>query len=206
MWKKVIETCEVLVYETSMPKLDIRIEARKEESTREKTINEEYSNCEKSFNSERWIIYLKYVACNNINFNEEFFCKDIEETKEMINCLMESKLKTFNEVVSLKISQTQELKVDIKRTSKDYNSEGWVFRVNKEPVNNRIFIRDSDIMDVDVILYEQYKINEERIIQKLIEVLGLSNNDSRTKITIHYCKSTSKYFLEEGYLENLQNT
>lgn len=197
MWKKVIETCEVLVYETSMPKLDIRIEARKEES-KENPITQES-------NSERWVIYLKYVAQNSINFNEEFFCKNIEETKEMINCLMESQLKTFNDIVSLKISQTQELKVDIKRTSKDYNSEGWVFRVNKEPVNNRIFIRDSDIMDVDVILYEQYKINEERIIQKLIEVLGLSNNDSRTKITIHYCKSTSKYFLEEGYLENLQN-
>ena len=123
----------------------------------------------------------------------------------MINCLMQSQLKTFNEIVALKISQTQELKVDIKRTSNEYNSEAWVFRVNNEPVNNRVFIRDSDIMDVDIILYEQYKINEERVIQKLIDVLGLSNNDSRTKITVYYCKSKSKYYLEEGYLENLQN-
>jgi len=191
MWKKVIETGEILAYEKALDDLNIRIEAR---------MKSEHENGP-------WELYVKYFTnskLQKVNFTETFSCKDTDEAKEMISCLKKSQLKTLKEVIQLKLNQQKEVKLNIKRTFRDYNNEGWVFKVNKDDQNNRVFIKEADSLDVDIILYEKYKVNEEKIIEKLVEMLGLSNNDIKTKITVYYCKTKVKYFLEEGYLENMQ--
>jgi hypothetical protein len=200
MWKKVLETQDVIIHEARLPEVDVRIEARKNEGNNE----------ENSEHNEKWTVYMRYITKPNerkevIDYTEEFICKDIDESKEIIACLKASKIKDTKDIINLKIGEKKEVRLDIRRTSRDYNSEGWVFKVNKEDHNNRLFIRDSDdVTEVDIILSELYRYCEERILERLVDMLGLSSCDKKTKITVYYCKDDHKYFLEEGCLENLQ--
>lgn len=187
MWAQVLDTEEVIAYEKQGNELDIRIEARQEKD-------------------QTWKVYMKYISSSSqkINYTEEYDCEDIDKAREMISCLTNSKLKTLKEIAQIKVDQKRELKIDIKRTTRDYSSETWTFRINQEEFTNRILIKESDFIDVDVILSEIYRIHEDKILQRLISMLGLSNQQVRTKITVYYCKDQAKYFLEEGYLENIQ--
>lgn len=183
MWKKVLETKDVIAHEKNMSGLDVRIEARKQEG--------------------EWKVYVKYFN-SKINFTDEYECENLEKTKELIFCLQNSDLKTIEEIMKLKLEQKKNIKVDLKRTNRDYNSESWIFSVNDNEFENKVLVRETDFIEVEVILGEKYKVYEERILDKLVEMLGLSNQDVRTKITVYYCKKKVKYFLEEGYLEEMQ--
>ncbi|MFH1440362.1 MAG: hypothetical protein ABIG89_07360 [Candidatus Woesearchaeota archaeon] len=202
MWKNVLDSEDVIVCERYTDELNVRIEARKISEVAAKTND----SIDVLGDPDNWRIYIKYftTGTQNINFTEEYSCKNIDDTKEMMACLKVSDLKTLKEIIQLKLSQTKDININLKRTSRDYNNEAWMFTINNESLKNKMFIKESDVIEVEIILYEKYKINEEKIIHKLVEMLGLSNNDVRTKIIIYYCKTKTKYFVEEGYLENMR--
>lgn len=185
MWKKILESGELLSYEKSMPHLNVRIEARKENSENPK-----------------WIVYLKYYN-DTLNFTEEYSCENKEQVNEIINCLQTSKLKTLKELVHLKLLQTKDIHLNLARDFRDYNLEKWSFSINKDSVANHLIYREGDFNEIEVILNEKYMAIEERVVNKLVSTLGLANSDFKTKITIYYYKNESKYYLEENYLENL---
>ncbi|MBT4540461.1 hypothetical protein HOC35_03020 [Candidatus Woesearchaeota archaeon] len=183
MWKKVLETKDIMAYEKKLNELDVRIEARQ--------INDE------------WKVYVKYFN-SKINFTDEYDCENLEKTKELIFCLKNTELKSVKEIIQLKLQQNKEVKINLKRTNRDYNSESWIFGINDESPDNKVIVRETDFIEVEVILGEMYKVYEERILEKLVEMLGLSNQDVKTKITVYYCKKKVKYYLEEGYMEEVQ--
>ena len=115
-----------------------------------------------------------------------------------------TELKSVKEIIQLKLQQNKEVKINLKRTNRDYNSESWIFGINDESPDNKVIVRETDFIEVEVILGEMYKVYEERILEKLVEMLGLSNQDVKTKITVYYCKKKVKYYLEEGYMEEVQ--
>ena len=186
MWKTVLETEDVLIYEKTLAKLLVRIEARKE-------------------NEGPWILYKKYSTHNNtINYTEDFTCKSMEEAKELVTCLQNSKIKTVQEITELKLTQNKDIKIEIKRNFRDYNCEGWMFNVNDGEFCNKVFVREKDYIEADVILNDLYRPLEGKIVHKLVDVLGISDELTKTKIVVHYCNSKVKYFVEEGYLEETQ--
>ena len=118
--------------------------------------------------------------------------------------MQNSKIKTIQEITELKLAQNKDIEINIKRNFRDYNCEGWMFNVNNGEFCNKIFVREKENIEADVILNDLYRPLEGKIVHKLVDILGISDELTKTKIVVHYCNSKAKYFVEEGYLEETQ--
>lgn len=159
MWKKTIDTQEVISYEFQTDRLKSIIEAR---------YNKE-DNC--------WDIYCTSFSTDNRNYTQEFTATTRDEAQKLILSLQDKEALADGKITELCLKESKKLRLDMQRSFKDYNVEKWVFFVDKDPFENSVFVRDSDIVLVDIILHETYKSREARIIKEMYRILGLHGLD-----------------------------
>ena len=168
MWKKTIDTPEIISYELVDKGLRSIIEAR-------------YNADDKC-----WDIFHTFFSKDNKNYTEAFTTTTKDEAEKLLAALQDKKLLSDKEVADLSIEHHRKINLEVKRLYKDYNVEKWAFFVNGESFENVIYIRDHEMLIVDIILYDSYKTKEAALLQALYKILGLYELDTDVKQTVFY--------------------
>ena len=167
MWKKIIESRDVIGYERESNELKTRIEAR---------LN----------NDNSWTIFLTYYDGKGVSYTEEYTSTTQKDALDLITVLKNKRLKSRKELQQLKQSSEKKLKVEVKREFRDYNVEKWIFSLEEGIFNNFIYIREADFIDLDIIINSKYKQYEEKIIAYLVKYLGLEDYGAVIRENIFY--------------------
>src|SRR3989338_2841701 len=167
MWKKIIESRDVIGYERESNELKTRIEAR---------LN----------NDNSWTIFLTYYDGKGVSYAEEYTSTTQKDDLDLITVLKNKRLKSRKELQQLKQSSEKKLKVEVKREFRDYNVEKWIFSLEEGIFNNFIYIREADFIDLDIIINSKYKQYEEKIIAYLVKYLGLEDYGAVIRENIFY--------------------
>ncbi len=166
-WQKLVDTNDLVSYERKAKDMKIRIEAR-------------------LVHDDQWQIFVTYNNGKEVNYTEEYRCKNKEELHKLIAKLQDMKVKTKKEIEHLSVSQNKQLGIDLTREFRDYNVEKWRFTIEKSPTYNFLLIRDSEFIDIDIIMHEKYKFHEANIIHELYKILGLSDSGLPIRRNIFY--------------------
>lgn len=167
MWKKIIESRDIIGYERESDELKTRIEAR---------LNKDNS----------WTIFLTYYDGKGVSYTEEYASTTQKDALDLITVLKNKRLKSRKELQQLKQSSEKKLKVEVKREFRDYNVEKWIFSLEEGIFNNFIYIREADFIDLDIIINTKYKQYEEKIIAYLVKYLGLEDYGAVIRENIFY--------------------
>lgn len=166
-WQKLVDSNDLVSYERKTKDMKIRIEAR-------------------LAHDGQWQIFVTYNNGKEVNYTEEYRCKNKEELQKLIAKLQDMKLKTKKEIERLSVSQSKKLGIEVTREFRDYNVEKWRFTIEKSPTYNFLLIRDSEFIDIDIIIHEKYKFYEQYILNELYKILGLNDGDLPIRRNIFY--------------------
>ena len=170
MWKKIIDSRDVIGYERESNELKTRIEAR---------LNKDDS----------WAIFLTYFDGKGVSYTEEYNCTTQKDALDLITTLKNKRVKSKKELQQLKQSSNsseKKLKIEVKREFRDYNVEKWIFSIEDGIFNNTVYIREADFIDVDIIINIKYKSYEDKIINYLIKNLGLEDYGAVIRENLFY--------------------
>lgn len=84
---------------------------------------------------------------------------------------------SVNEVKERIIQKQKKIDVNVIRCFKDYTIEKWYFTIDNEKIENIIYIRDAEIINVDIVMHQKYKSKEKEILPTLKNILGLRDYD-----------------------------
>ena len=168
MWRKKIDTKEIISYEFNDLGLKSIIEAR----------FNEIDNC--------WDVYHTFFSKDNHNYTEEFTTTTREDAEKLVLKLKDKRVLADQDIYELKLKRSKRLRLDIKRLYKDYNVEKWGFVIDKDVFENIVYVREGEPLVVDIILHESYKAKEERIVRELHKILGLGESESPLKQSLFY--------------------
>lgn len=168
-WKLLVDNPELISYELSQKETRVRIEARR---------NEENT----------WTIFRTYVddSSSALTYTEEFHTQTRDEAEKIISSLQKNKLLTKKEISQQKELQAKRLPVKVKRHFKDYNVEKWFFAVAENKYENVVYIRDAEIIEVNIIMHEKYRPLETNILHELKTILGMDATEIDTKQELYY--------------------
>lgn len=168
MWRKTIDTTDVVSYEYVDKVLRCILEAR---------YNQE-EQC--------WDIFHTFFSKGHQNYTSSFTATTRDDALKLLHSLRERRLLNSDEIDNLRLEENKCLLIDIKRIFNDYNVEKWSFSIGKDPFENILYLRDHDVVVLDIIMHESYKTKEERIIKELLKILGLRQTDADIQRTILY--------------------
>ncbi len=175
-WRLVVDTNDLISFETISSDLIVRIEARKKED-------------------HTWSIFKTYGDHTFTAYTEEYHAKTRDEVQRIIAFLQKEKLLTKKEIHERSLQRAKKVRLSLKRQFKDYNVEKWQFAVNADPYDNLIYIRDADVIEVNVLMAEKYRLLEKQILAELQTILGLDVAEFDIKQEIYYYTTRSeKYF------------
>ncbi len=144
MWKKTVESKDLIVFEKILKKFKLKIEARK--------------------NGDIWEVFKTRINENSSELISEHYLESKKEVLKLINRLMKDKKTAPSKKKAL---------ITLRRVYKEDFLEKWFFNINNEPINNFIIIKyDTKIM-ADLILHEKYSFIEKDILNKIESYLGL---------------------------------
>jgi hypothetical protein len=169
MWKKIVDSKELVIYEKKQSNIVIKIEARLSDN-------------------EEWEIFKKYCAEDDLNYVENF----VAQTKEDLNFIMKNLMKKNlgkKDLKEIKLKSTKIPKLSLKRDFKEYCMEKWVFTVDIEKTKNLLFLKYDEIIEIDIILYEKYKPIKDKIINEITNVFSLNEEQNNIKTNIYYYSS-----------------
>lgn len=168
MWKKTIDTTDVVSYEYVDTGLRCILEAR--------------------HNSEEqcWDIFHTFFSKGHQNYTSSFTATNRDDALKLLQSLQERRLLSDKEIDAIRLQDGRRLLIDIKRAFNDYNVEKWVFVIGKDLFENVLYLRDHDVITLDIIMHESYKVKEERIVKELLKILGLRHTDADIQKTIFY--------------------
>lgn len=167
MWQKLIESNDLISFERKTKQMIVRIEARMREN-------------------KEWNIFVTHYNGKDISFTEEYHCKTKEELSKLMQQLQRMKVKSKKEIEHLKLQTSKKIAVDFIREFRDYTVEKWRFSIEKDANYNFILLRDSEFIDLDIIMHDKYKSREEDIMVELYKILGLQQGDLPIRRNIFY--------------------
>ncbi len=173
MWKKLVDSKEVVSYELENESLKIRIEAR---------LNQDAT----------WNIFLIYHDGTNSSYTEEYRCRNQREALDLMRVLKTKRLKSKKELDQLRQTQSKALHIELKREYRDYNVEKWIFSIENGIFNNFVYIRESDFVDLDIVINAQYRQYEEKILAYLINNLGLDDFGTIIRHNLFYYQDNKR--------------
>ena len=169
MWKQIVNTEDAMCYEVNNKDLLIRLEARFEDNT--------------------WVIYKGISSTELPNYTEEYTAASRDEAEKMINLLKKDIVPTHKELISMIKRNKLKSSIDIKRAYKEDAVEKWYFTVNKDSVMNFIIVREYDGYELDIVLHQKFKRQEDDVVRAIIDSLNL-DNESGISRNIYYFTDT----------------
>ena len=169
LWKKLLETNELIAYEKASSDIKVRIEARNRKNG--------------------WVVYKTYNFKDGegwVSHVKEYTAKTREEIKYLLK-----ELKKENDISLNEISQTGRLQIELKRCYKEDFVEKWRFKIDDFNDDNFLVVLYDSEIQFDVIMHDRYNNNEKEIINKLIDALGLKDISSKIRYNIFYFKKHS---------------
>jgi hypothetical protein len=166
MWKKIAESTDLISYEHRTRSMTTRLEGR---LSSDKT----------------WTIFKKYFNDEGISFTEEYHAQTTDEAHYLIDKLKE-KILDRQEIEKARRIQKQGIKLQVKRSFKEYNVERWDFSIDNEDYDNFLYIRYEDKISLDISVHARYKIWEGQIQSEIMTILGLVASDLDVKVNIHF--------------------
>lgn len=174
MWKKLLDTKDLIAYEKSLKNAKIRLEAR--------------------LKNNRWRVYKTYNpvvrdidAKESISQVKEYIAASRDEAQLLLNDLQHE-----DDSVSVKSNLGMKmLKLDMRRCYKEEFVEKWKFTIDDFSEDNFVVARFDAEIKLDVILHERYNPLEKQILEKLISSLGLKEISNRIKYDFYYFKRHS---------------
>jgi len=97
-----------------------------------------------------------------------------------------------SEIEELNQTRNQELNIDITREYKEKNVEKWNFSLNNDKIQNSVILRFSNSSVVDIMLHNLYRHYEDKVLDKLVDKLGLDEYDGIT-FNVYFFSKTSNY-------------
>ena len=174
-WKQTFSTDELLCFEDKSKAVSSRIESRKTD--------------------DGWIIYKTFYNENGLNHTEEYIAPTYDKMKQVVNSLQSEKKPTLSQLRDLMLEKSKRVTVRVERAFKEYNVEKWRFAVNNETFLNFVLVRCYDEIDLDIVLHEAYKSQEQSILDELVNILGFEGMEDSLNITCYYfSKQDQKQF------------
>ncbi len=175
-WKPVVDSVDLISFETISQDFTIRIEARKKED-------------------HTWTIFKTYLDHALIAYTEEYYAKTRDEAQRIITFLQKEKLLTKRELHDRSLQRAKKVSISLKRQFKDYNVEKWHFAVNNGSYENILYMRDADVIEINILIAERYRPLEKQILTEVQTILGLDVVDFDIKQEVYYYTTHS-----EGYI------
>ena len=207
-WKKILETNDTIAYEKKKSDIIIRIEARlkndniweiykiynPQRENKRNAIRKEINKKRKTLiEKKRNKIDVKRDEDNNVNLIKEYITSSKQEAITLIEKLKEEKDLKLNEIIKIKKDKKSKIvKLDLKREYKEEYVEKWTFSIDNNEHENVIFLRFDEKTAIDVILNEDYLYYEDKIVEDIIERLGVRNINPKIETSIYYFSRKNK--------------
>jgi len=174
-WEQTLSTDELVCYEQKAKSVSARIESRKVD--------------------EGWAIYKTYYNAEGINHTDEYIAPTFDKMSQIIKVLQKEKRPTLVQLQKIMLEKSKNIQLKIERAFKEYNVEKWRFSVNSDAKTNFVLARCHDEIELDVVMHEKYKTQEEPITRKISQMLGFDDMEDVLSITIYYfSKQTEQKF------------
>ncbi len=173
-WKKLISDSETISYVKNVGDYRIIIEARQFD--------------------EGWEIVKKYLGAG-LNFVETYSAHSPAELRSLLKHLRSERDLSRNEIKDISRFKKKTLKVLVRRGWKERTVEKWFFGIN-DNFSNYVVIRYGKELDVDIVMEEQLKYIEDKVITKLYEVLGISDTEQPINQAVYYFTKKTNAYLE----------
>jgi hypothetical protein len=169
-WKTIVKSDDVEALEKRDNDISIRIEARMRPDN-------------------TWEIIKRYYN-SEINYTEEFKLDETTDLKSFLTVLKKKNL-DIKELRTRQLLKGKRIRLIPRREFKEYNLEKWSFTINDEPIENSVMIRFTDTVDIDLYVFEKFSCVEDKIINEIAEVFGLTDPDIKLNYNIFYFSSRS---------------
>ncbi|MEM4756166.1 MAG: hypothetical protein QW594_03465 [Candidatus Woesearchaeota archaeon] len=165
-WKNILRNSSVVTYEATTPHAKARIECRKNDDG-------------------TWQIYKTHYT-NTLHHTEEFFASNQEELNLLLKSLMQQKVYSFQELAKIKREQHRIPRIHLKRAFKEDGIEKWWFSIDQGPYENFFIIRETEVLEIDIIMHEQHQSYEQAIVSQMKKILSIDSPDLETEEHIYY--------------------
>jgi len=170
VWKKLLETNDLIAYEKSSKTKKVRLEAR--------------------FENQRWRIYKTYNFDNDIGeaitHVQEYIASSTDEAHILLDDLRSEKDITLSELPEIQLCT-----IELKRVYKEEFVEKWKFKIDDFNTDNFLVVRYDNTVILDIILHDKYNSIEKALLEKLIDSLGLKDISSKIQYDFFYFKKHS---------------
>ena len=182
MWKKVVESRDIIVFEKNLKDCKLRIEARKADG-------------------QGWEVFKTKVTKDSSNLISEFSMDTKIQARQIIKKLKNERVAAS----STSRNSPSALKVSLKRAYKEDLVEKWYFHLSDSRIKNFIIVRFDTTITVDVVMHEKYRYYERAILQQLEDKLGLKELGDTIKHEIYYFRKWgNSYQSNRNILEDPQ--
>lgn len=173
-WKKLIHDSETISYVKEVGEYRIILEARHYD--------------------DGWEIVKKYLGAG-INFAETYTAQSFEEVRRVLKHLRQEKDLSRSEIKDISRFKKKSPKVHVKRGWKEQNVEKWHFSIS-DNYANYVIIRYGKELCIDVVMEEQLKYIEDKILARLYEVLGVHNEPFSIQQNVYYFSKKTMSYVE----------
>ncbi len=164
VWKKVIESNDLIVLEKQLSEYKLKIEARKAKDD--------------------WEVFMTKVVGDRANLISEYMLNNKKDVAKLIE-----KLKTNKNLGNLKRFQKKKIRINLKRLYKEDFIEKWEFYIENKDEKNFIIAKFDNNIKVDIVLREKFKPYEQSIVSQVEEKLGLDELGENLLYDIYYFKN-----------------
>jgi hypothetical protein len=179
VWKTILDSTEIKIYEDENSDMKIRVEAREE-------------------NKHEWRVIKKFFK-DNSQYVQEFKVLKTD-LSEMLSKIMAEKSQKPHLNYSRKVSSKKKSpKVKVFREYKDVETEKWSLVIDGEKYVNSVIIHYDDYVTLDLILHSKYKDFENSIIEEICSVFNFSDDDLEYNI-FYYCEY-NRYLQPSEFLQ-----
>lgn len=165
-WVRTFSNEEFECFESNSNAIQCRIEARKTE--------------------EGWNIYKSFFDKKGLNYTEEFVAPTYDKMIQIVKSLKKEKEPSVSQLRKLVLEKSRKAQVHIEREYKEYNVEKWKFGVNSDPLMNFVIVRCYDEVDLDIVIHESYKTQEQSIVNEIISILGFEGMEESINLNCYY--------------------
>ncbi|MFT4343874.1 MAG: hypothetical protein ACMXYE_03960 [Candidatus Woesearchaeota archaeon] len=151
VWKKLLETKDLIAYEKTSGSSTARIEAR--------------------YKNGRWRVYKTFnnKLKTGLSSVREYIASSRKEVNFLVNTLRKEKDVSKTDIFSEPIS------ISIERCYKEEYVEKWRFTIDDFNSDNFVIVHFDSEIKLDIIIHEHYNAFERVILERLISALGLKN-------------------------------
>ncbi len=161
LWKKKVDSEELIVLESQFKDYKLKIEARK--------------------NSLGWEVFKTKVIGDSSDLISEYFLESKKQAMEIISKLQNDR----------NLRTKDRTNVSLRRVYKEEYLEKWNFTVNNEDMKNFVLVKFDTTLLVDIVMHEKYLISEKEILAQISDKLGLNQFGDSTAFDIFYYKRSS---------------